>query len=240
MQVVGDATWPAIVDRDIFERVTAIVESRGAHLVGRTHAQAPLTSVMVCGKCGNTLRQAQANRKRAWKCGQLPAGGGGCGGVLVKAEPLEARIYEVVFRYVDTVKLAQLVDAGEDDVRARVVDQLAALERRADEYLDMLASGELTRADYGKVRQSLLIEQAALTNKLARSERHTVLAPYLGKPGRLEKAWPDLSVDRKRAVIVAALAPITVYGAARKGPGFDVNRVRFGELNQRAEELLAS
>jgi DNA invertase Pin-like site-specific DNA recombinase len=238
-QIVGDAKWPAIVDRDIFERVTAVVESRGAHLQGIAHARAPLTGVLVCGNCGSTLTKHQTNGKPAWRC-MKTLYGRGCNRIGVKAETLEARIYVVVFRYVDKAKLADLVDADDEDANRRIVDQVTAIDRKVAEYADMLDADEMDRPTFARLRQRALAKQAALTDRLARNERYTVLKPYAGKPGRLRAAWDELSVDRKRAVIVAALAPITVHASSFRGPGFDTDRVRFGELNQRAEELLAS
>jgi DNA invertase Pin-like site-specific DNA recombinase len=220
---VGPAAWPAIVDRETFERVTATLKSRSAHLYGISHAHRPLSGVLVCGSCGNSLSRSQNNGVACWRCFKRP--GAGCNGVSVKAEHLDPRVYEALFAYVDTVKLAQLVDAGAGDVKADVVAELAALERRADEYLDMLDSGELDRRGYARLRQRLLADQAALTNRLARSE-HSVLTPYVGRPGRLQKAWPDLSVDRQRAIIQAALGPIEVRGTTRRRL-FDPDRVRF-------------
>jgi DNA invertase Pin-like site-specific DNA recombinase len=236
-EIVGEAAWPAIVDRDTFERVTATIESRSAHLIGKTHGRYSLSSLLVCGKCGKTLSRHLNNGKPSWRC-LKQVGNGGCNGTAVAAEHIEPRIHEVLFAYVDTVELARLVDAGADDTRADIISRIADLERRADEYLDMLDCGELDRKGYARLRQRLLAEQASLTNQLANTERTSVLAPYAGRPGRLQKAWDDLSVDRQRAIISAALAPITIYPATRRR-FFDPTRVRFGEHDQTGEALLA-
>ena len=232
---VGPAAWPAIVDRATFERVVATLETRSAHLYGKTHAQAPLTGVLECGYCGNNLHHSANNGVRAWRC--MKRAGTAATEVAVDAKKLEARIYGVLFLYVDKVSLAQLVDADDDDARGNVVGELADLERKADEYLDMLASVRST-GGYARLRQGLLAEQAKLTNRLARTERHSVLAPYAGRPGRLQGAWPDLSVDRKRAIITAALGPITVNGTKRRRT-FDPDRVRFGG-DRTGDELVAT
>jgi hypothetical protein len=236
-QVVGDAQWPAVVDRATYESVTATLDVRGAHLTGIPHARAPLTYVMVCGFCGNTLTQGKNNGNRSWRCFKRP--GTGCNRVSVQAEHLEPRVYEALFAYVDNVKLAQLVDARTDeDDNAAIIDQLARLDRKALEYLDMLHAEEINRAEHARLRQKLLVDQAALTDRLARSERQNVLAPYAGRPGRLQEAWEDLSVDRKRAILTAALGPI-VIGASSRRRGFDPDRVRF-KGDRTMDELLAA
>jgi DNA invertase Pin-like site-specific DNA recombinase len=239
-QIVGDAQWPSIVDRETFERVSAIVDSRAAHLVGKAHPRLPYSGVLVCGRCGANLTGHKNNGKRAWRCMRLEgSSASGCNGITILAEPLEAHICEVLFRYVDNVTLAQLLDADSDDQRANVIAKLTDLERRADEYLDMLGSGELDRAGYAKLRQRLLAEQAALTNRLAQTERHSVLAPYVGRPGRLQKEWANLSIDRKRAILSAALAPIRILPGGR-GRRFNDGRVCFGERAESMAELLSA
>jgi DNA invertase Pin-like site-specific DNA recombinase len=234
-QIVGDAQWPAIVDRATYEAVIATIDGRAAHLTGIPHAQAPLTYVMVCGHCGNSLTQGRNNGQTSWRCYRRP--GVGCNRISVKAERLEPRVYEALFLYVDKMKLAELVDDADiADAQTDIIGQITALERKEVEYEDMLDADELDRRGFNRLRQRLLAEKAALTSRLARFERH-VLAPYAGQPGRLRQAWDDLSVDRQRAIIAAALGPIVVRPTERRR-FFDPDRVRFrGDLT--FDDLLA-
>ena len=233
-EVVGPAVWPAIISRELHEAVVAAIADRGRHLVGKNHAMHELSSTLTCGRCGNHLSRAKINKKPSWRCLRQPSRG--CNGVSVIASALEARLYRVLFLYVDGMELASLVDAGAGDEQAILVGRLTELERREDEAADMFRDGTIDRRIFARIRDGLLADRAAATQRLSRLGTRNVLAPYAGRGGVLEAAWDGLSVDVRRSLLVAALAPIILLQG--KGPKFDVDRVRFGKDQQTAEQLL--
>jgi DNA invertase Pin-like site-specific DNA recombinase len=229
-EVVGDAAWPAIVDRETSERVRSVLAARGASYA-RSHGPRGgkttlLTSLIRCGRCGNGMWRANTNGNSAWRC---PAGPGrpGCG-LSIVAEPLEAKVTTAVFQIVDNVGLARLVaDHGGDDDHSSTVIALGVVERRIDELAELYAVGEVDDRFAAAANRRLRAEAEGLRSRLARADRAHALLPYAGRPGALRDAWDGLSPEERRACVADAVIAVTI-GPGRGGPRFDSTRVTIG------------
>ena len=82
----------------------------------------------------------------------------------------------------------------------------------------------MSRTEWTAARQGVETRLAAARREEAKATGALVLATWAGDAGALSAAWPDLSLDRRRAILVAVLEQVTVRPAVRRGPRFDPSR----------------
>jgi DNA invertase Pin-like site-specific DNA recombinase len=235
-EIIGDAAWPAIVDRETSERVRSVLAARGAFARTRGRGKTTLLTGLIRCSCGNGMWRGNTNGKSAWRC---PKGAGrpGCGQSIV-AEPLEAKVTAAVFQIVDNLELARLVaDRGGDDDHSTTVIALGVVERRIDELAELYAAGEVDDRFAAAANRRLRTEAEALRSRLARADRVHALIPYAGRPGALRDAWDSLGPEQRRACVADAIIGVTISRGHRGGPVFDPSRV---EIGSRFDEPQAS
>jgi hypothetical protein len=229
---VGAAGWPAIVDPETFDRVCAVIAARGSRYANPRRRRL-LSGRVFCGLCGETMQRGGRSAHVLWRCNSQP-GYANCGKVGIGAEALEEHVTRALFHIVDNLDLGRLVADDDGDDHAAITIALANLERKGDEYDDMLHAGELDRRGYKRVTTSLHAEQTALRSRLARLMANTTgsaVAPYAGRPGALRNVWDGLSIDQQRAVIADVIIGIEISPARRGLSRFDPSRVTIGERN---------
>ncbi len=226
-EIVGKGIWPAIFSRAEHERIVAALDTGRRRDPVRSSL---LTGLVRCGNCGEKMTRngnmpnGSRGRVGTWRCAKRP-GYPNCGCMSVTATPLEDLITEAVLQRLDGPVLgAMLAGAGstrQDDEAAR---DLADAEGRLTELAELYAEAEISKVEWMKARGKLEDRVTAARSRLHRHEQSGVLSAY-AKPGALRAAWPELDVDRRRAVISAVVESITVKEADRRGPVFDDNRV---------------
>lgn len=225
--VLGPGDWPAIVDRQTWERVRSELELRRARFAVVRRQQYLLSGVLVCGICGSTLSHGVTRRSIVYRCYKGP-GIPGCGRIQIAAPPLERDVIEALFEYVDGVRLAELAAAGADDPAHEASRELAQLEREAAETADLAAAGSIRPADFARFSSGVEERRRHLRSQSARLSGDGALEPYAGRPGVLRAAWPDLTVAARRTVIVGGLGRLVVDSGP--GRGYDFGRVRRSAL----------
>jgi DNA invertase Pin-like site-specific DNA recombinase len=207
-EVVGKAAWPAILDRDTWERVRAVFEARKGTKVVR--GAALLTGVLRCSRCGVHLNRSGP----VYKCMKAP-GKRGCGRLAVKAEPVDTLIVEAVLTALDTPALAAAVGAW----RPPAVD-IAAIEADLDRMAALRGAGTISEREWLAVRRPLVTRLEAARGQAAAASTADPIAPYVGQPGLLRKRWPKLTTGQQRAVVGAVIDRIEVR-PGMKGKRFD-------------------
>jgi site-specific DNA recombinase len=87
-EIIGQAQWPAILDRADWEALRAALRDPRRSAIGRP-ATNLLTGMLVCGRCGATLRSTkERSGARRYACNRAP-GRLGCGGLAITAAPLD-------------------------------------------------------------------------------------------------------------------------------------------------------
>jgi DNA invertase Pin-like site-specific DNA recombinase len=223
-EVVGPASWPAILDRATFEQLGAVLRTRGQQ--GRRGRPTMLGGLIRCGRCGQKMTHDLVNKHggRSWRCHKRP-GYANCGTVTCAAPPLEQLIIEAVMQRLDTPELARALAAENGSADKTAADELADAEARLDELTDMFSSGQIDRRALLRARASLERRQRAAQASLSRQRRATVLDAYAGRTGVLRESWDHLGLDKRRAILEAIVDHITIAPATRRGPFFDPERV---------------
>jgi hypothetical protein len=221
-QVVAEAEWPAIVDRDTWERLKSVYTSRNYAGTGRSNARKYLLAGFAfCGLCGARM----FTRNPAYICASAP-GMGGCGRIHVNARLLEELVVEMVFDALDGPELAKRiaasdVDAEHDNVASSIAHDEAALEELSrDFYVDHLIS----KNEFLAARRGLEQRLDDSRRRLARSSRTTALEGFVGDGEALRASWPAMTLDERRAVLGAVLDRVLINRSGSKSR-FDPNRV---------------
>jgi DNA invertase Pin-like site-specific DNA recombinase len=216
-------SWPAIVERDTFDAVAALLADPDRH-TGKRRARVHLLSgLAVCGLCGNKLgtiskpTKKKGTKRAVYQCKTM-----GCM-KIVRSQP---NVDRVVIKAV-TGRLAR-PDAAKIFERPAV--DTRALRKRASE-LDTLIKAAQADYDNGLVDATrmnsriakLQPEFDAITAQLVGANTSRKLEGLLGNPDAAE-AFAKLSLDRRRAVIDTC-ATVTVMPNERRGGAFDAEKV---------------
>lgn len=226
-EVVGDAAWPALVDRETHERLVALLGDRRRQGKGRPPTNL-LTAMLVCGRCGANLSSSRRlDGARRYACHPSPGGAKGCGRIAVAAEPVEAVVSEAVLSALSGPGLEDALRAasGEDAERAELIASLQADEARLDELATLYADGQLDARSWSVARERLQTRAEDTRKALQRRPGLGVLGSLPTGDSALRAAWDAESVEWRRAVIAAVLDHVVV-GPGRQGPRtFDPSRL---------------
>jgi hypothetical protein len=219
------ATWPAIVERQLWEDCRAVLAARATG-VGVPRRRSWLTGRLFCGACGTGMTSSSSGKRHIWRCwgGTIREG---CGKVSIGTTPLEAGILDELFRYVDDAKLRAALSTRDDRGIAKLRREFAALQVRSNELVDAFADRGLTASAYRMAADRLDAQRKELNVKLGRLTEQSPLDRF-AKRHALRDAWPDLSVDERRSIVAAVYPRIVVLPAAKRGCRFYAARIQFG------------
>ncbi len=222
-EVVGEAAWPALVPRALWERVRAIVNDPSRQRRGRP-PKGLLTGILICGICGSTLMAGSNNGKPAYACVKRP-NWPGCGRLAIAREPLDELIEEAVLRRLDGPLLATRLRSGLDHTD-KAAKEVREIEQRLDEAAEMFADGEIDSRAWMVTRKRLDERLAVARRRLNQESSASALDHYRTSAGLLRREWPGYSVNQRRAVVMAAiLGGIEIAPAVRGRNQFDPNRI---------------
>lgn len=223
-EVVGEGGWAPIIDRTTWERITAVLVRRPVRPAPRTFA---LVGFAYCGVCGRRMKSASAVSKRRYVC-QKNEAGEGCGSISIKAEWLEADVFEVVAGTVlDPEALTRLVAAAPGDDGPDLHAESAGIEAQREKLLDAYMDGLIPKDAFGRRGAQLDAELAALYTKMAARGGREAL---VGLPRTLEgltEAWGCRGIDWQRAVIEAVMERVTITAGRQGSRVFDQGRLAY-------------
>ena len=219
--VVAEGTWPGLLDRETWERVGAALDGRvGARQRRYTARSYPLIGYLFCDRCRGKLRSIQKqNGTRAYSCRKGP-GLGGCGSLVVVAEPVEEEVKQyVVGKLCDPryrKRLAMLAQ-GEDKQTDNFADQLGELEAQRDMLLDLYLEKKVTKPQYERRYGALGDSIEALQRKVFSRATTTVLRDLPPTVEQLAALWDDRGIIFQRQLIDLVIDHLDVKPAEKKG-----------------------
>lgn len=213
--IVGDAAWPAIIDRATWDRLKVDAESR--RRVGRPQSERYLLSgLLACSICRRTL-YANQTRTRAIEYRCTPAAtttGRGCGKISVSGRRADQHVASTVEGWLQRPTFVAELDAwltyGDQSlVAARV--ELDEIERQEVAWAQRLATGKVSDAAFDAASVLLLERRQAAELRL--SDLPRVDRPSL-TAGDMARAWSNLDIAGRREVtrLVAKLPVLVAPG----------------------------
>jgi site-specific DNA recombinase len=221
-EVIGEAAWPAILDRATHERLVA-------HFADPNRRQknpprrAFLTGFIKCGKCGGPLFRDGTADYPVFRCRAQP-GSFSCG-VIVAADHVEALVTEAVMLRLEGPGLAKALRARDHETDDTAASDLSEAERRLAELAETWAAGEISRAEWLTARRAVEARIEVARRKLTRTSERDALDPYLGENAPLRAAWPNLSRDQRRAILAVVIDRVTIAPAGENRRRFNPERV---------------
>lgn len=217
-----ETAWPAIVSRDTFDAVRAVLADPKRH-TGKRRARVHLLSgLAVCGLCGRkmgtTYRPTKTGAKRhVYQCKNT-----GCMRIVRDLTKTDALVVDIVTHRLARIDAAKVFAKRSVDVKALTAqaDELRALIRAAEvEYEDGIIDGRLLKGRRDRLQPKI----DAIDAKLVGANTSRKLDGLLGQPDAPER-FARLSLDRRRAVI-DTVCIVTIEPNKRPG-SFDPETIR--------------
>lgn len=233
--VVATAVWDAILDRETWERVRAVLTnpSRKRTPMVRSYL---LTGILRCGQCGAPMVAAPRRRKvgggrrgvyryeagatqRAYGCVKAS---GGCGHVYGLADNIEALVSEAVLLRLDSPAMGAAL-AAESGPNGAVAASIVADEAKLLEYADDYDQGTIDKAEWLHLRAKVQERIEAARRSL--SHRPADVFAGLDLTTGLRATWAQLSLDRQRAIITTVIERVSLGPVTGPRNRFDPERV---------------
>lgn len=192
--VTYPGTWPAILDQDTHEALSALLGRNGG-TIGRPPVHL-LSGIATCGLCRGAMygKTYRSDRPTAYTCLS-------CGKIRVAAAPVESIVAEYVLDVLESLETRTVARGDGPDPLVNLRALEAKLARLEDAYLD----GGFDKATYLRRRGDLTAAIAALPTPRA------VPAVPTGQDARAW--WSRCDLETRRALIRRFLAGVEV------GPG---------------------
>jgi DNA invertase Pin-like site-specific DNA recombinase len=213
-QVIGEATWPAILDRGTWELLRADAASR--RKPGRPPSnQHLLSGLLACNKCGHSLSW-HTGRVNDYRCHMGPSTNGQrCGGTQIVAGPADEHVLETVGGWLERPIFVAVLDAFlsyGDPAMGAAKAELDEIDRREILSAQQWASGVMGDDAHTAATDVLRTRRAEIEARLAGAQRLAGGAGVTAKD--MAAGWAVLDIPGRREVIrLAANCPIPV------GPG---------------------
>ena len=247
-EILGEAQWDAILDRDTWEAVCAILNDPSRQKRAVT-TEWPLRGVLTCGPCGGLLYGKMRSQKqggtRFYRCDR---GNGGCGKAFVTASYVEeyaTNVLVVMASSSETLSLLMSETKENDAELAALITMRSEDEaklRRLDESAldDLLGDLKVDRRAIAAKRRELEKSIAARSVRIGALRGISVEGMGLGLADR----WNRMTVDEHRRIFLALVSEIRVHPSQLNGmqrSKFDPSRITFiwrsGTLGARMEAI---
>ncbi|MFL5793608.1 MAG: recombinase family protein, partial [Actinomycetota bacterium] len=227
-EVVAEGIWPALVDRETFDRLVAGIEGR-ALKQGRPHKYL-LTGVLRCGFCQQPMSGAHhkaTSRKAAateYRCLPVP-GPKRCGKISVAAQAVDDLVAEQIAQ-----RFANYQPEPADEAEAELLAQIEADKERLREIGEQYADGAIPIETLKAAVERLEARIGATSRRLARS---TMVIPEGADAIReafglqVDEGPPSAprSMAWRRQLVGRVIDSIEVKPAAVRGGPFDGDRI---------------
>ncbi|MFI6310702.1 recombinase family protein [Nocardia fusca] len=215
------AAWPAIVDRNDHDRVTALLTAPGRSAT-KSGARRHLLSFGIgrCGVCGSTLRVV--NRGGPNVLYACPTGRGCVGRRVEWVDEFVSQVVCTRLTQPDARDLFARDDTAGQEARSRA----DAIRSRLDSAADAFADGAIDAQQLSRITAKLkpeLAEAEAEATRTAAGLDGALLSEITTSDAR--QVWDGLVVTQQIAVLSALGIRVTIL-PARGGPGFKPEGVR--------------
>lgn len=223
-EVVAVAEWPAIIAPEQGRQIRAVLAdpSRRTSREPRTYL---LTGLLTCGLCGARLvPRPRAGGQRRYSCTKQA---GGCGGIAVKAEDVEALIVEAVLHRVDSPQVAAAVAGRPKQPDAqRWYEQLEQDQAQLEQLATAHGEKQITFQEWLAARKPIEQRISTARKQLAKVTRASALDGYAGKGDELRRDWGALDLSQQHSVVEAVVDHVAVGPAPVRGRNrFDESRL---------------
>jgi len=231
---VYPAAWPAVIDRELFERANAAMQTRAVPERTKSATRHLGTGFLRCPRCGHAMRGGQTSKNRngtvinRYVCKDRERGG--CGNTAIQAAGVEAEMIRQAVEYLDTADFKRAIDravkASSDTKLATVQRDLQRKQVKEREVRAMYDADEIDRAEFlemrAKVRADIAELEALVENTAGAPPVHLV-----GAGQTIRDAWEHGTFAEHRDFLSAIVDYVEIrpHGGGPRNR-FDPSRVR--------------
>lgn len=191
-KVVGDATWPAILDEATHHALISRLGDPKRRTQRDSAVRHLLSGLATCGVCDGRIRVQKNRGFLAYLCVD--------GFHVSRREDLADAVVEgVTIARLQQPDLLELMTAEDDGDVAAALTEAREKRARLEGFYDSAAAGDLTPAALARIEARLLPEIDAAQKRARRVALSPVVADTAG-PGAAPR-WAELSLPQKREVI---------------------------------------
>lgn len=205
-EIVGEADWPPLIERDDFDRLTAVLTdpARLKFYAGRD-VRHLLSGIARCGICGSRLYRGHDRGRGVYVCRD------GKQHLVRSQEHLDAYVTAVV---IGLLERADLDLANPDDQEAAEArGEAAELRARLDSAVAEFTEGNLSASTLATIEGKLTADIEAAERR-ARTTTVAPVAATIAGEGVADR-WDTLTVAQRRQV-VAELVDVVVHKSTAK------------------------
>ena len=198
-EVIGDGTWPALVDEEIYWACVRLLEDPARKTTRPARAVHLLSFIGKCGVCGGPLAAALARRHRwqgwTYRCQRRLC-------TAVRKEWLDEYIERIVVAWLTTADVHTALHqptTDKDTAAARAAAQ--RLRTQLEQYKQLAEIGEIEPQEYARISKGLKAGIAAAEARAKETSIPPVLRGRIGKHAKRE--WANLAdnLPVKREII---------------------------------------
>jgi site-specific DNA recombinase len=225
-EVIGVAAWPAIIDQETHEELSAILNDPARRTSRPGAIRYLLSGFAFCARCGTGVVAAPHRGKRAYAC-RSSQRDSACGGVRILAEPFEAHVAATILDALDSPALTKMRRTTAKGDHA-IADMTKAL-RRDEAALERLSTDHYVEGRIG--RREFLAAHGRLVERIEATRRelgtHTAGRAVASLPSagvELRAMWDAADLEWRRQLIAAVIERIEVGPSKARGQT-DLSRV---------------
>ena len=223
-QIIGKGTWEALIDRDVYDRVVAILSDPTRRTSPASSAiKYLLSGIARCGVCGGPMRVLVVGKdgreQDSYVCQEKYH-------VRRMREPVEDLVTEIVLERLSQPDARKLLTAGDDTATQALREQAAAVRARLDSAADAYADGTIDGQQLTRITAKLRPDAERLDQLVKAASTAPDLEDIAGPD--IRKRWASIPLSRQRAVIQLLLCiEILPMSAGSRRDVFDPTTVRF-------------
>lgn len=208
-EILGPSVMPAIVSEPDWRQVCALLEDPARRMSNSNRARWLLAGLARCGACGTPLRSASASGRVPRTVYRCPSPGSGH--VARRADSVDEHVSAVAIALLQREDFGALMGADRRADAGTLIAESEELRARLNEAAGLFASGGITGGQLSEISRRLRDRLDETKQQIERMGASTALAPFVGEVDA-HRAWEQLSVDRRRAVIRELMEVVILPG----------------------------
>jgi site-specific DNA recombinase len=193
-EIVGEAKWPALVDRETWHAGLAIMKD--PNRLSMRGDQRLLTGVALCGVCEGPVHVGGNKGYPVYRCATTT------GHFSRKAEPIDEYVSEVMIARLSLPDASDLFTPLENGPnRSELVREADRIRRKLDGLAALYEEGILTAKGVRESSDRLKAQMADVDAKLAESSGIPKAARAIVRASDIGSAWGSLEVADRREII---------------------------------------
>jgi site-specific DNA recombinase len=222
-EIVAEATWPALVDRETWHAALAIMKD--PNRLSMRGDQRLLTGVTVCGVCEGPVHVGGNKGYPVYRCATTT------GHFSRKAEPVDEYVAEVMIARLSLPDAADLFAPPENGPnKSELIREADRIRRKLDGLAALYEEGTLTLKGVRQSSERLRAQIADVEAKLAEAYGIPKAARTIVKAADVRAAWESLDIADRREII-RVLAVVYLDSPGRGSREFRPETVRIEWLD---------